>query len=111
MAITGPEETITNKEVKLLLISTFGDNISFSYPSLKNRSLMCFSKSCTSEDMAETIRSIDPIKVCADRIREALFEIHFDLEDRFCDSKDLEMAWKTISIPDPLLSFFATLFG
>lgn len=111
IAIIGPEGTITNKEVKLLLISTFGENISFSYPSLKNRSLMCFSKSCTSEDMAETIRSIDPIKVCADRIRKALLEIDFDLEDRFCDSKDLEMAWKNVSIPDPLLSFFATLFG
>eukprot|EP00794_Sanderia_malayensis_P001128 gene1128-484_t len=61
--------------------------------------------------MAETICSIDPIKVCVDTIRKAFFEMNFDLEDRFCDSRDLEMTWKTVSIPDPLLSFFASLFG
>ena len=37
----------------------FGINICFSYPKQKNNSMMCFSKSCTTDTLAETIRSAD----------------------------------------------------
>ena len=37
--------------------------------------------------------------------------MNFDLEDRFCDSKDLEMTWKSMEIPKPLLKFFSVLFN
>jgi len=58
--------------------------------------------------MAETIRANDPIRQCAESIRQCLLEYDFDLQDRFCDMNDLKTAWESIKIPEPLLSFFSS---
>ena len=103
-------DTITNKEVKLLLISHFGDNIKLTLLKQKNRSMLFFSAHVTQETLAETIRAGDPIQECAEVIRQSLLAVDFDLQDRFCDANDLKKAWNCTSIPDPLLKFFGTLF-
>ena len=103
-------DTITNKEVKLLLISHFGDNIKFTLPKQKNRSMLFFSADVTQESLAEKIRAADPIQGCAKVIRQSLIAVDFDLQDRFCDANDLKRAWNCTAIPDPLLKFFGIPF-
>ena len=68
-------DSVTNREVKVLLTNHFGDQICYSQPKQLNKSLMCFSKSVTAKSMAETIRSTDPIKQCAELIRQSLLDI------------------------------------
>ena len=102
---------VTNREVKLLLVNHFGGKIYFSQPKQVNKSLMFFSQNVTVEDVAQTIRNTDPIKECAQQIRKSLLDVDFNLNDRFCDAADLEESLNAISIPDPLLNFFAVLFN
>ena len=88
-------DTITNKEVKLLLISHFSDDIKFTLPKQKNRSMLFFSAHVTKECLAEAIRAGDPIQECAKIIRQSLLAVDFDLQDRFCDANDLRRAWNS----------------
>ena len=44
-------------------------------------------------------------------IRAGLLAEDFKLADSFCDAQDLEAAWKKITIPPAILTFFATLFN
>lgn len=48
----------------------FGNAIDFTYPSARNKSIMVFS--VPNSVLAEHIRSVDPVQVCATVIREAL---------------------------------------
>ena len=89
----------------------FGDRICFSQPKQANRSVMFFSKNVTAEHMADTIRCTDPIKQCAELIRQSLLDTDFHLQDRFCDANDLKTSWDTVPIPEPLMNFFAALYN
>ena len=60
--------------------------------------------------MAETIRSTDPIKQCAEVIRQSLLDTDFELNDRFCDANDLKTSWNNVNISEPLLKFFEALY-
>ena len=102
---------VNNREVKVLLSAHFGSKISFSQPKQVNKSLMFFSSNVTAEHLAETIRSTDPIRECAEAIRNGLLEMNFDLQDRFCNANDLETATANMVIPEPLLKFFAVLYN
>lgn len=102
---------VTNRDVKLFLVNHFGDKVVFSYPRQKNKSIMCFSRCVTPTSMAETIRTTDPISLCAKQIKQSLQEVDFDLQDRFCDANDLERSWYDMDIPEPLLRFFSVLFN
>ena len=104
----GLDSKVTNKEIKILLVNHFGDKITFSRSNQATKSLMFFSKSVPIENIAETVRTSDPISQSADMIRQCLLDMNFDLQDRFCDSKDLEIAWENMVIPKPLLNFFST---
>ena len=57
-------------------------------------------------DMVDVIRSSSPITQCASTIRNVLLAFNFDLEDKFCDSVDLQDFWNNMNIPDELLTFF-----
>lgn len=102
--------SVTNKEVKVLLINHFGDSIGFSYPKQINKPIMCFSRSITAETMAETIRSTDAVRMCAKMIRDSMREVDFDLQDMFCDANDLQKAWRTMLIPAPLMYFLSIVY-
>ena len=55
--------------------------------------------------LAETIRSVHPIQVCASEIKTALDNYDFGLENSFCDAEDLKIACNNMKIPDPILHF------
>ena len=38
-----------------------------------------------------------------------LFSTNFDLQDKFCDSVDLQDSWDNMNIPDELLTFLCVL--
>ena len=59
-----------NRDVKIFLMDQFGDEIDFTYPSAMNKPIMVFS--VPSNVLAEHIRSVDPVQVCATVIRDAL---------------------------------------
>ena len=99
---------VSNREIKILLLNHFGEKINFSKSKDQKKSLMFFSNNVTVENLAETVRATDVISQSAEIIRKCLLTMSFDLEDRFCDSKDLEMAWKSMVIPEPLLIFFSS---
>ena len=101
---------VTNKEVNVLLRNHFGDRIRFSKAKEANKSIMFFGKDVNVEFMAQRIRANDPIRQCAETIRECLLKYDFDLQDRFCDMNDLKTAWENTKIPEPLLNFFSTLY-
>lgn len=101
-----------NQDIRKRLQNHFGNSISFSYSTAANKSMMVFSNNETLHcAMAENIRSNDPIKICAQTIRNSLLEYDFNLNDKFCDSNDLKSAWEDMKIPDPLLQFYGTLYN
>lgn len=105
------ECTFSNREIRILLCHHYKGNLSISFPREANKSGMVFLKDTTSvEDMADTIRSIDPITACAKMIREALMTEDFHLKDKFCDANDLEKSWNNIVIPPVVLKFLGVLF-
>lgn len=103
--------SITNQEVKVLLSHHFGEKIRFSTPKQVNKSLLFFSADVTQESLAETIRCTDPVRECAEVLRQSLMSVNFDLTDRFCDANDLKEAWNATVIPEPLLRFFGHLLN
>lgn len=103
-------DSVTNREVIVLLTNHFGDQICYSQPKQLNKSRLFFSRSVTAESMVETIRSTDPIKQCAELIRQSLLDTDFELNDRFCDASDLKTSWKNVIIPETLLKFFEALY-
>ena len=51
------------------------------------------------------------MKQAALMIKNALLTVDFDLNDKFCDAKDLEESWENTKIPEPLLQFFASFLN
>ena len=98
-----------NRDVKVFLMDQFGNAIDFTYPSARNKSIMVFS--VPNSVLAEHIRSVDPVQVCATVIREALNAFDFGLEDSFCDAHDLKHALSHMNIPEPVLRFFGHLYN
>ena len=101
-----------NRDVKIFLMNQFGDEINFTYPESMSKSLMVFKVSNKgASGLAEQIRSVDPVQVCASMIRDSLDQYDFGLQDRFCDAQDLKRACTNMVIPDPVLRFFGCLYN
>lgn len=98
-----------NRDVKVFLLNTFGNEIDFTYPSSVKKSMMVFS--VPKKVLAERIRSLDPVQVCAGVIRKALDEYDFGLDDSFCDAHDLKHSLSEMNIPEPVLRFFSHLYN
>ena len=93
-----------NRDVKVFLTNHFGKEIEFTplYAGLK--SMMVFN--AQKQVLAENIRSVDLIQVCATVIRKAVDEYDFGLEGSFCDAQDLKIACSDMEIPEPIVRFF-----
>ena len=103
---------LSNRDIKLFLLNQFGDDIDFAYSDNQRKSMMVFSvRNVNSQDLAEKIRSIDPLKVFASRIREELSAFDFQLNDRFGDAEDLRQSLKKADIPKVTLHFFSEIFN
>ena len=73
---------------------------------------MLFSTCICSADVIETLRSSDPVKYCAEKLREECEEFDFLLENSYCDAKDLALSLNQYKQNRPKLwdLFFNTLF-
>ena len=66
------EHKFRNRDVKIFLLRQFGRSIDFTYPNNVRKSLMVYSVPCVRTGvLAERIRSIDPVQVCASVLRES----------------------------------------
>ena len=106
------EHQFRNRDVKVFLLRHFGSNIDFTYPDDVCKCLMVYSVSCNRPDvLAEGIRPIDPIQVCASMLRQSLGSHDFDLDDRFGDAQDIKHACSSMTIPEPVLRFLGYLYN
>ena len=102
---------INNQQLKLLLSDYFGNGIKFSKPTEANKPLMFFSSDLQTEEVADVIRSCNPITECALLLRESLQKLDFGLNDKFGDVQDLRSAWTESKIPEVFIKFFSVLFN
>ena len=76
-------ETISNKEVKLFILEHFQDKIHFSESEQANKSLLAFSSDLKMRDVIKKLRSLNTVKIAAQKIRKCLLKADFDLEDKY----------------------------
>lgn len=62
-----------------MLTEQLGDEICFTYPKDRQKSQMLLSTKIKTADIAETLRVIDPIKSCAETLREECCNFVFGL--------------------------------
>ena len=91
---------------------TMAKTLLISRPIEANKCDMVFLNAASPADMADVIRSSNPIAQCASAIPQVLLDFNIDLQDKFCDSVDLKDSWDNIQIPDELVTFLhATTLG
>ena len=95
-----------------MLIDCFGDELCFSYPKDRRKSQMIFSKKIQSVDIAETLRSIDVVKLCVEKLREEYQAFDFGLEDSYCSADAIPINYERFSKSFPVewVKFFNTIF-
>ena len=72
---------------------------------------MFFSSGLQPEEIADVIRTCNPITECALLLRESLQRLNFGLSDKFGDAQDLKNSWTESKIPEVFIKFFSTLFN
>ena len=65
------------------------------------------SSSLDTNDVINTLCSLDGIKSAAQTIRDKLLNVDFGLKDKFCDAEELKLAWKTTKISDEVLALLS----
>lgn len=106
-----PDILIKNVDIKNHLVAEFGEEIKYSVPGEANKPTLFFHSSVSLDEVVEMLRSKNVIKESAKIIKQSLYQINFDLEDKFCDENNLSIAWDGMQIPSPLLTFFSELFN
>ena len=66
------EKSFNNRELKVLLTKMYGERLKFSVPEEVNKSVMIFLEDCPVEEMADRIRTHNPLKECASILRDEL---------------------------------------
>ena len=102
---------ITNSEVKTYSTQTFGSEIQFAPSERKNESHVVFSSGTSFDDVIKRLRSIYSTKLATKKIRDVFLAMGFNLQEKFCDAKDLRNSQEQYCIPDELITFFGTLFN
>lgn len=70
-----------------------------------------FSANLHKEEVADIIRSCNPVAECTTLLREALQKVDFGLNDKFCDAQDLRNSWMESKVSEVSVIFFSTLFN
>ena len=106
-----PDQHITNRKLKQLLINHLGEEICFTYPKDKTKSQMFFSSKLAIASLAENIRTCDSIKLCAEQLRQECKDFDFSLTGKCCDVTDLSKSMEKYdsSRPERWKTFFDTL--
>ena len=94
------EIDLQNREVKMFLEESFGNQIQFCDSDKKNQSSFVFSSSVDIKDEINVLRSIDAIKSAANIFQQSLYSVDFGLKDKFCDAEELKYAWRNTKVPD-----------
>ena len=102
---------ISNKYIKMYLIDEFGDTIQFLESHRKNESQFVFSANINVNDVVNILHSQDTITDAATKVRKSFFNLDFGLDNKLCDSEELQQSWYKTNIPDELISFFSVLFN
>lgn len=68
--VINAENAFQNRELKVLLISHYGEEIRFAPPAEADQSVMMFLETCTAVEMADVIRASNPVRECAEMIGE-----------------------------------------
>lgn len=102
------ERTITNKQVKTLLIDHFGENISFTYPTNRSKSQLVFSTKTSVKQTVKTIWASNPLLEVVDKLANEIKNYDFQLEDKYCDAHDLESSLSQFDNSRP--QFWDTFF-
>ena len=77
--------------MKTLLINHFGDVLTSMYPGDKRKSQMSYLSTIQTEDVIETIRVNDPVKVCAKQLKPECKSFDFALDQSFQYASDLQL--------------------
>ena len=70
---------------------------------------MFFSASIRSRDVVETLRSKDPIKLCAAKLQTEYEEFDFRLDATYCDARDVILSLEQNNYFESWETFFNTL--
>ena len=108
---TVDQTVFTSKELKVLLINHYGENVSFSSSHNPSKSSLVSLCNISKEDIVETVRNSDPIRESARAIRDILLKESDPLKDKFCDASDISDAWDDTKIPEPILEFLCILLN
>ena len=68
-------DSFTNREIKLMLINDYKDNVKFTNPYEANKSIMVLLGNLSMKEIADKVRSIDIIKEAATKIINSLLDI------------------------------------
>ena len=71
---------------------------------------MIYMQSVLGETMADTIGATDPLKTCANILRDSFLNVDYGLNDKFCDATEMKHSWDSTDIPEDIMKFFAALF-
>ena len=74
----------------MLLINHFGEELAFTYSWDKKKSQLFYLYAIKTENVIETIRTNDPIEVCANQLKSECQESDFGLDHSFRYASDLE---------------------
>ena len=78
--------TVNNRKVKQMLIVHFREEICFTYPIDKSKLQMFYSTNICPTDLVETLHQTDPIKICAEKLRQECEVFDFLLDNSYCDA-------------------------
>ena len=95
-----------------MLIDHYGDTICFTYPKDRRKSQMFYSVDIKCADVAESIRSTDVIKVCAEQLQEECKKYDFQLDETYNLAEDCDISYDTFTRnrPQGWVKFFDALF-
>ena len=100
-----------NSDIKLFITEFFGGSIQMCYSERKNESMFMYSSKIDIQDVIDKLRSLDGVKIAAQKLRKSLLSFDFELSDKFCDAGYLKEAWENKSMTDEFLTFFSELFN
>jgi len=94
-----------------MLINQFGEDVCFTYPSDRKKSQMVFRTNIQCAEVVETLRSNDPVKLCAEKLRIECESFDFSLDNSYCDASDIALSLQQYeqNRPDSWNVFFDTL--
>ena len=79
-----------NRDVKRFLIEHYGNDIQCSANNKRNESNMVCSAHITASEIARKVKHLDLVEKAGESLRQAMKEVDFGLDDRFCDADELQ---------------------